>query len=257
MKDKPQETELLPPQNQALTRHDPQPINMDNPVAVVAGMMQTVLDRGVTQENVGAMEKLVDLFERMQTKAAEQKFNEAFVALQKEMPNVQAKKPVPNNDGTVRYRFAPYEDIMEQVHPMLVKHGFTVSFSTKFAEGRIITVCMLRHTAGHSASNEFAVRVGKGPPGSSEAQADGAAGTYSKRHALCNCLNIVVEADEDARAIGATITKDQADSLRQRVLATGSDEKAFLRYAQSESYETIGESMYAMLDASLRKKEKK
>lgn len=217
--------------------------------------MQQVIDKGITAENVGVMEKLVGLLERMDTKKSEQLFNEGFVALQREMPRVQAKQPVPNNDGTVRYKFAPYEQIMEQIQPFLVKHGFTVSFSTKYGDARIIKVCTLRHTAGHHVDNEFAVRIGKGPPGSSEAQADGAAGTYARRHALCDALNIVVESDDDGRAMGGKISQEQASELRKRVQATGSDEKAFLKYAQAATFEDIEEGNYAMLDHNLKRKE--
>lgn len=245
-----------------------QPVEPDNPVAVVAGMMKAVLDRGVTQADVSAVEKLTELYERMQAKSAEQEFNRAFVALQREMPKVQATQPVPNNDGTIRYMFAPYESIMEQVQPFLVKHGFTVSFSTRYDQARIVKICTLRHTAGHSVTNEFAVRIGQGPPKASETQADGAAGTYAKRFALCDALNIVCEKDDDARAEGGSISKAQAESLRKRVRASGSDEGAFLRFGKSpvsdnaseaeiiKAYESIPESMFVTLDSNLKRKEK-
>jgi|GEM_PF-2365391 len=261
MKDKPQDAEIV--HEHAVAR-----IDSDKPVLSVAGMMQAVIDKGISAENVGVMEKLVGLFERMEAKKSEQLFNEAFVSLQKEMPRIQAKQAVPNNDGTTRYVFAPYESIMEQVQPFLVKHGFTVSFSTRFDGPRIVKICTLRHSAGHSVSNEFAARIGAGPPKASEAQADGAAGTYAKRFALCDALNIVVEADSDARAEGGPVSNSLAVALRKRVLQTGSDEKAFLRYAKSPvsdnateaeivaAYQNIPSGMYDALDQNLQRKEK-
>lgn len=240
----------------------------ENPTVHIAGMLQAVVDKGVTKENVEAMKELVGLYERMQAKSAEQEFSKAFVQLQQEMPNIKGTEVVPNRDGSPRYKFAPYEKIMAQVQPLLVRHGFTLSFSTKYDDKRIVKMCTLRHTAGHSVTNEFAVRIGSGPPSASEAQADGAAGTYAKRMALCDCLNIVVEKDNDARLEGATISKEQATSLRLRVKQTGSDESLFLRFAQVpisdksteveivKAYESISEGIYPTLDASLRKKEK-
>lgn len=222
----------------------------------VGHLLQAVISTGVTAENVGAVEKIVALYERMQEKDAEKEFAKAFNALQADTPRVQAKKAVPNNDGTVRYKFAPYEDIMEQVRPMLQKHGFTVTFSTRYEETRLVKICTLQHTSGHSKLNEFAVRIGKGPPGSSDTQADGAAGTYAKRFALCDALNIVVEKDDDARAEGATITEDQAQELERRVKATGSREDFFLKFAGAKTYAEIPASKYSLLDESLRKKEK-
>lgn len=253
------QTELAPVEPQPLARQEPS----------VAEMLGAVVKQGITKENVAAMEQLVGLYERMEAKKAEQAFNAAFVALQKEMPSVKATQAVPNNDGTIRYKFAPYEELMDQVQPFLHKYGFTVSFSTKYDGPRIVKVCTLRHTIGHSVSNEFAVRIGQGPPKASEAQADGAAGSYAKRQALCDALNIVVaHEDNDARLEGDFISPEQASALRKRVKATGSDEEAFLRFGRSPisdsateadivaAYSRIRINIYPSLDQALRRKEK-
>lgn len=222
--------------------------------APVAKMLEAVLKGGVTADNVGAVEKLVELYERMQAKDAEKQFAAAFVALQSEMPPIQAVKPVPNRDGTIRYKFAPYEEIMDKVRPFLQKHGFTLTFSMSYADGRVTQNCTLMHVGGHSRTNQFMARIGSGPPGSSEAQGDGAAATYAKRQALCDALNIVVEHDNDARAEGKPITRDEAAYLRELVKETGSDEAAFLRFAGASEYEAIGSEKYSMLMNALQKK---
>lgn len=221
----------------------------------VAAMLQAVIEKGVTSENVGALEKLVGLYERMQDKDAERQFAVAFNGLQAETPNIQAMKPVPAKDGTIKYYYAPYEEVMAAVGPMLRKFGFTVAFSMRVDGSRIVQSCTLQHLGGHSRTNEFMVRIGSGPPGASEAQADGAAATYAKRMALCSALNIVVERDTDARSEGEPISKEQALELRLRVKETASDEAKFLRYAGAASYEEIGSDNYARLDQLLRGKE--
>lgn len=231
------------------------------PAPTVGAMLQSAIAAGVTAENVAVLEKMMDLYERTQAKEAEKEFARAFVQLQSDMPAIHAVKPVPNNDGSIRYRFAPYEEIMEQVRPLLLRHGFTVSFSQTIGDGRIVQACTLRHVGGHAVTNQFAVRVGKGPPGSSEAQGDGAASTYAKRFALCDALNIVVEKDsdgaragEDARIEGAPIAPDKAQYLRELVAETKSDEAAFLRFAGASKYEEIGSARYDVLVAALHKK---
>lgn len=231
----------------------PDPIN-------IGAMMQIMVEKGITADNVLAMEQLVKLHERLEDKRAEQEFAVAFVALQSEMPKVQASKAVPNKDGSVRYHFAPFEEIMRAVEPYLKKHGFGITFSQSFLQGppqRLVQTCILQHIAGHSRKNEFAVRVGQGPPGSSEAQADGASSTYAKRFALCNALNIVVAGlDDDARAEGAEITADQAADLRRRVLALKRDEAKFLAFASATTYESIRADKLAMLQNWLTSFEK-
>jgi hypothetical protein len=230
-------------------------IERARPVPTVADMLQAVIERGVTQENVAAVNEIVKLYERMEDKKAEREFAQAFVALQAEMPSVKAVQPVPNRDGSLRYRFAPYEEIMEQVAPMLKRHGFTVTFSTDFAEGRLIKTCTLQHIGGHSKSNKFAVRIGSGPPGATESQADGAASTYAKRFALCDALNIQIDKDTDARAEGGTITPEQAEELERRVAETNSNREAFLKFAGAKKLSEIKDTKYDILDSFLRKKE--
>src|ERR1700742_728801 len=96
-------------------------INDDRKELTVPQMLQTVIQGGVTAENAAAFEKLIELHWKMQERDAEKRFAEAFVSLQGDIPNVKAVNAVPNKDGTTRYKFAPYEEIMEQVAPLLKK----------------------------------------------------------------------------------------------------------------------------------------
>lgn len=224
----------------------------------VGEMLQAVIERGVTQENVSAIEKLVGLYERMHERRAEQLFAEAFVKLQSDMPKVQATKAVPDRSGGVRYRFAPLEEIVRQVGPALKEHGFTFSFSERFDSGRMIETCTLMHVGGWKRSNEFSVRVGGGPPGCTETQADGAASQYARRYALCDALGIVIEhLDEDARLEGGPVTPDQAFELERRVAETNSNKEAFLKFAGAAKFSEISAVKYDMLDQFLQKKERK
>lgn len=219
-------------------------------------MLGTMVERGVTPENVAAMTALVELKERMDARQAERDFAAAFVALQAEMPRIEAAKAVPNKDGTVRYHFAPFEDIMGQLQPLLVKHGFSVSFDNKFDGPRAVATCIRLHNGGHSKENSFAARIGSGPPGSSEAQSDGAAASYAKRFALCNAFNIVVKGlDDDARAHGSPLDERRVNELKGRVLDVKADEAAFLKYAGAANYDGIPAERYPMLDAMLSRKE--
>lgn len=226
----------------------------------IEDMLSAVMKTGITSENIQAVEKIVQLYERMQDRKAEKEFAAAFVTLQAEMPKVQATRPVPNKDGSLRYRFAAFEDLMEQLHEHLQRNGFTVSFSSRVETDRLISTCTLQHTSGHKRSNEFAVRIGSGPPGATVTQADGAAATYAKRFALTEALNIVVgHMDNDARLLGSTefITDEQAEELERRVALSESDKLAFLKFAGAKTYAEIPAAKYGMLDQLLTKKEQR
>jgi DNA-binding TFAR19-related protein (PDSD5 family) len=226
----------------------------------VSAMIQLAIEKGITPE---ALEKLCDLKIKMDSESARREFAHAFAELQSELPRVIAMKPVTNKDGTIRYVYAPMESIMEQIGPALARHGFSVSFTTRNdaadngGRERLCAVCTVTHSGGHSQSNEFAVRTGQGPPGSSDAQADMSTRSYAKRGALCDAFNITVHRDDDARQLGAYITSDQARELEERVKKTNSNVAAFLKVADAKLFSEIREGKYATLDRMLRQKEAK
>ncbi len=229
-------------------------LQKENPEPSVALMLQKVIDGGITNENVAALESLVGLYDRMQAKNAEREFSAALVELQGETIRVQATKSVDVRDGIPRYKFAPYEEIMSVVQPMLTRHGFSVTFDTRIEADRLYSVCTLTHKSGHSRSNQFAVRFSK-PPGSSDPQGDMSTKNYAKRGAFCDCLNISIDHDDDARMIGSPIGKALADDLEARVILTGADKEAFLKYAGANSYTEISDERWPELDELLKRKE--
>ena len=226
-------------------------------VPTVGEMLYGLVKGGVSAQNVGALEKMVELYERVEDRNAEKAFAAAFVELQAEMPAVQAIKPVPDRNGVVKYKFAPLEEIMLQLGPYLRRHGFTVSFSFDYKEDKLVCACTIQHLQGHKRTNFFAVRVGSGPPGATATQSDGAAATYAKRYALCDALNIVIEHDSDARATsGAKIHAVLAEELQERVERTGSNIAAFLKVAGASSFDEIPADKYDLLNEMLCKKER-
>lgn len=213
----------------------------------------------VTAEKVAAMDGAMKLCERMQERESAKQFAEAFVELMREMPTVKATKIIPSRDGTARSSFAPFEEIDNQSRPLCLRHGFTYSFSEgPFNQGRITKICTLTHVGGHSRQNPYTVRIGQGPPGCSESQADGSAHSYAKRGALCDALNIVVHGiDNDARNEGAPITAAQATELESRVTATGSNREAFLKLAGAPDFQSISAAKLSILESMLERKERK
>jgi len=245
-------------------------MNTTQPLAVIEPQQQVtpstgqllaaVVQGGITGQNVDVLERIVALKEREDKREAERLFADAFADLQAEMPKIEAKKIVPGSrQDEVRYRYAPYEEIMRQVQPFLARHGFAVTFDTEIKEPRVEVTCTLIHRSGHSRSNKQGARIGKGPPGSSEAQGDGAATTYAKRFALCAALNIVVEQDSDGRDAdsGDTITKEQAADLRLRCEETSTDMAKFCRWLGASGFESIRASDWERADAKLKEREAK
>lgn len=222
-----------------------------------AQLLQSLIDRGDPEKNIGVLERLIALKERSDAKQAEREFAQAFHSLQAEMPGIQAMEEVPDKQGNVKYVFAPYEYIMREVRPLLIKHGFSVTFDSEFKELRLVMRCTLLHIGGHSRTTTQYMRV-SAPYGANDSQADGATSTMAKRYALCCALNIVVERDTDgrtdARVEGMPISFEQSQTLKELVKETRSDERAFLKYAGAGTYEEIGSNRYQELFRTLQAK---
>lgn len=225
----------------------------------IAAMLQTIIQGNITSDTAATMEKLTELYLKVEADNARKAFASAKIQLQSEMPRVFASRIIPDNNGKTRSVFAAYEDIMKVVQPMLVKHGFSVSFTSRIDDSgkaeRLCVLCKLSHCDGHSETNEFAVRVSK-PPGASEAQGDGSTHSYAKRYALCDALNITIDKDNDARIEGDYITPDEARELEERVMRCKSDPVKFLKFAMAESFATIRAERLRFLHDMLDQKER-
>jgi|SRR6185295_18489348 len=248
----PIEAELVPqsPPSSAVAKREPSALDM----------IQSVIERGVTSENVAALRELVALKRDMDADQAKREFTKDFIALQADTPRIKATKVIPDRNGKMRSSFAPFEEIDSQAKPLCHQHGFTYTFSEgAFQQGKITKICTLMHKGGHERSNPYSVRIGQGPPGCSESQADGSAHSYAKRGALCDCLNIVVVGiDSDAALEGnldEKVSAEQAFELERRVNETNSNHGAFLRFAGAASFKEIPATKYPELDQMLRRKE--
>lgn len=224
----------------------------------IGAMIESVMRAGVTADNVTAIEKLTALWERQEDRNAAKDYARAFAKLQLETPKIIARKPIPDANGVAKYYYAPLEEIMDQLQPLLTANGFSISFDAEceFAnggKGMVTAICIITHESGHSEKRKFTVRT-SAPPKSSDAQADGATLTYAKRYALCSALNISIGGDNDARKLGDFITPEQADDLRRLVVETQSNEELFLRFAGAETYEQIREGRFDSVYQALFKK---
>jgi hypothetical protein len=202
----------------------------------------------------------VDVMERLLKMDGERKFNAAFVNLMSELPKIVGCRGIPDRSGNIKFEYANYEDIDQIVRPICLKWGFCYSFKeTGYEGGKVTTTMLLTHNGGHTRETNCTVRIGQGPPGTSEAQNDAGAHTFGKRGALEMGLSLrIVGAREDARMMGdesKKVTADQAEELERRAQLTNSNIPAFLKFAGAPAFAEIPASKYAELDAMLRRKE--
>ncbi len=214
---------------------------------------QAVVDGRIKAEHVTIVKDLLAI-------DAERKFNVGFVALMEDIPKLVGCRGVPDRNGNIKFEYANFEDIDAIVRPICLRHGFCYSFKeTGYGDGRVTTTMLLTHRAGHTREIPCTVRIGQGPPGTSEAQNDAGAHTYGKRGALEMALSLrIIGARDDAKMLGdesKKLTPDQAFEIERRVKETNSNVEAFMRFSGAKSFADIQASKYAELDAMLRRKE--
>lgn len=146
--------------------------------------------------DVATIEKILNLRERIVEENRKKEFFVNLAALQAEIPAIRKDKVIFNKDGSVRYRYASYDTILETIQPVLFKYGFSVTFKTNFEERFVEVICILKHIAGHEESTVIKVPVDTSSY-MSDIQKIGSSLTYARRYALCLALNLVADDDTD------------------------------------------------------------
>ena len=144
------------------------------------------------------LEKLIELHERSEDRAAKGEFNRAMSAAQQEMRPIAADAVNPQT----RSRYASYAALDRVLRPIYTAHGFGLSFNTGDASTpeHIRVICIVSHAAGHSEPYRVDMPSdGKGAKGGdvmTKTHAAGAAMSYGMRYLLKMIFNVAVGEDD-------------------------------------------------------------
>ena len=223
----------------------------------VSGLL-TVIERVALDPKIeiSKLKAMLDMQERIIAKQAYHDYCAAFVSMQAEIPVVVANKKGQSNN------YAPLENIVEAVQPILKEHGFAVSFKMKQDASDITVTAILMHRAGHSESTD--IILPKDNSGNkNQVQAIGSSTSYGRRYALCSLLNITTrDEDDDAATTDTTIPTEQAaiiDTLIREIEASGVEcRKGFLTYMKVGDVRDIKVNAYkkAIHSLNIKKSEK-
>jgi ERF superfamily len=159
-----------------------------------------------------SLEKFLAMRKELKAEWAKEQFDKALAAFQGECPIIEKRKKVSFN--TTKYSYAPLEDIVEQVKPLLAKHGFSYMFDTQ-TNGKMKVICKVKHAAGHSEIATFDMEIDTNAK-MNVSQKYGSALTYAKRYAFCAAFGITVkEEDDDA----VSVKKEEVIDIDQKSIA--------------------------------------
>jgi hypothetical protein len=141
---------------------------------------------------------------------------EALIAFQAEVPAITKSKTVnvKTRTGSYSFSYAPYEVIMEQIKPLLSKHGLSIVQPLQATQdGRQFVSTILTHLSGEQIDSLAIV-----PLDGKSMQEIGSAITYMRRYALSSILGLVTDEDDDANIADgneAEVTKSEDRKITQ------------------------------------------
>lgn len=146
--------------------------------------------------DVDKLEKLIDLKNREEERAAKREFDRNFSLMQSHLPVITKAKPVKDNDGKLLYYYAPLDDIQRKCDPIIAKYKFSYRWKeTALEQGKRITMVISGH--GHSEESTFDVPVGQTNKVANQVQAAGSMTTFGHRYTYVAGFGITVEGADD------------------------------------------------------------
>jgi hypothetical protein len=185
------EAVAIRPSDTALMRLDP------------SELIAKAIDAGA---GIETMERLVALAKDMRAQLARDAWHEAMAQFQAACPSIRRTKRASirmRAGGSYSYSYAPLDEILGVIQPVMGPLGLSVSWRQRMEEHRVVVSCRISHTLGHyEESGEIAMPIIATDPetGANPAQRVGIATTYAKRYSLLGIVGMAPEDDPDAAA---------------------------------------------------------
>ena len=156
-----------------------------------------------TNAGIETMERLVALAKEVREIQAKEAWYEAMAQFQLRCPAIKktaSAKIQTRTGGSYTYRYAPLDEIMGAIQPVMGPLGLSVSWRSRVEPDKVIVSCRVSHTFGHhEESGEIAMPIVQGDgTGATPPQRVGIAATYAKRYALLGIIGMAPEDDDDA-----------------------------------------------------------
>lgn len=161
----------------------------------IGELLRYAVDKGVSSET---MKDLMAIRRELNAEQAKEAFDSALAAFQAECPPVTKTIGVPDGNGKIAYKYAPFESIIAIVRPFLQKHNFSYVLDTDVQSqpGWVIAKCHITHAAGHFTFSSLKLPLGTKTKLMSDTQVYAAALTFVCRRVFCNAFGIIVAGED-------------------------------------------------------------
>lgn len=180
------------------------------------------------------MERMLSMYERMESRKAKVEFDEALAKMLPEIPEIGKTGEANNREGDRLYKFAKWDQMNRVIKPILQTHGFALTFRTQEHEKGVLVTGVLSR-GGHSETTSLLQSLESASSAMNANQARGNAVSYGKRYTAAALLNIITtdENDNDNQTPKETIVKEEADEINRLLKLLGGSHLTLLEWVKS------------------------
>jgi len=220
--------------------------------------MVSMIERVVMDpdSDLAKLEKMLDMKERLDEKAARRAFDLAMANAKAEIPPILKTGTVDyeNTKGDRTYfKHETLGGIASVVDPILSKHGLSYRYRSKQDNGQLFVTCVVAHRDGFSEETTLQGGPDAGA-GKNNYQAVGSAATYLQRYTLKLALGLSAATDDDGKTANAPepITADQYLELRDLIERAGITEEIVCSAERLEILPELPATKFAAVTKRLR-----
>ncbi len=171
----------------------------------IVDLVTHALEKNVPVES---LERILTMRRELKEEYSKEAFFRALAGFQSKCPTIEKKKK-----GTVA-KYAPLEDVMEDVKPLMLEFGFSCMVTSETFADRITAYCKIIHVEGHSETVSFTAHHLVQNKAISAAQLDAGTFNFARRQAFCSAFNLVTR-DEDVDGKGGSVSTDELSMIRE------------------------------------------
>jgi len=192
------------------------------------------------------LEKFLDLQIKMEDRQAEKEYYAAMANFQNECPIITKSKKVQFTSGSgkeTKYDYAPLDEIVSIIKPILKNNGLSYSFNMFELEGtkQANLITTIQHISGYKKSFNYHFDPIHDDSRMNISQRRKSAITFAKREGLESALGLVTTGvDDDARrAVDEMATPQQIAKIKALMEATQTNEQMLLSHLKLLDFEAI------------------
>ena len=216
----------------------PEALALSGPREIVRLDVQALIAQAIeSKSGIETLERLVALALDVKAEQAREAWYASMAEFQRRCPPIKKTKRV--NAGPYSYSYAPLDEILSTIQPVMGEVGLSVSWVTKEIGEKVSVACRIAHELGHvedSGAFVIPIMLTQEGRGANAAQRVGIARTYACRYSLLGILALAPEDDKDGADHGERASRAEPEAARAEPNG-------------AEGERTIGEGQVRMLSA--------